>query len=178
VPIPIGEVLAPQAAADIIIAASIANNPQGEDIQLDIATASDIAMTNTVSDEPVFVVDRTTSGLVDGLLRSNRLVILSDQFSEYVHNYPNPFRAGSETTRITYFLEATAQVTVKIYTLAGELVYQRAIAAGLPETQPDVAQEITWDGRNMNGEVVRNGIYVCEVAAGGQTAKFKIAVAK
>jgi hypothetical protein len=30
----------------------------------------------------------------------------------------------------------------------------------------------------MNGDVVRNGIYVCVISAGGNSAKFRIAVAK
>jgi hypothetical protein len=30
----------------------------------------------------------------------------------------------------------------------------------------------------MQGEVVRNGVYVCVLSAGGQSTKFRIAVAK
>ena len=34
------------------------------------------------------------------------------------------------------------------------------------------------NGANMNGEVVRNGIYVCVIEAGSNSARFRIAVAK
>jgi len=38
--------------------------------------------------------------------------------------------------------------------------------------------EIPWNGRNDRGELVRNGVYMCKVEAGSQSALFKIAVAK
>jgi hypothetical protein len=110
-------------------------------------------------------------------LKSGPLVILSSDFEEYAHNYPNPFRAGEGTTRIAYFLDAPASISIKIYSITGDLVHEENIASGDPRAQAG-PQEATWDGRNDKGEVVRNGVYVCMLNAGGKSAKFRIAVAK
>ncbi|HEX5132815.1 MAG TPA: FlgD immunoglobulin-like domain containing protein, partial [Candidatus Krumholzibacteria bacterium] len=98
-------------------------------------------------------------------------------FEEYVHNYPNPFRAGSQATKIAYFLERAAPVSLKIYALTGELVWEEAIAGGDARAQAG-PQETQWDGRNSNGDVVRNGVYVCVISAGSKSTRFRIAVAK
>jgi flagellar hook assembly protein FlgD len=106
---------------------------------------------------------------------------MSSQFDEYVHNYPNPFRAGSESTKICYFLKRDSAVTIKIYDLAGHLVWTRNIGAGDAAgagSAEGVYHEIPWNGRNDRGELVRNGVYMCKVEAGSQSALFKIAVAK
>jgi flagellar hook assembly protein FlgD len=105
------------------------------------------------------------------------LVILGGSFQEYAHNYPNPFRAGSQDTRIAYFLNAAAPVSLKIYAMTGELVFEKDIDAGSAGAQAG-PQETTWDGRNGQGEIVRNGVYVCVLNAGSNSAKFRIAVAK
>jgi len=110
-------------------------------------------------------------------IKSGPLVILSSNFQEYAHNYPNPFSAGNVETKIAYFLDAPANVTLKIYDITGELVHEESIASGDPRAQAG-PQETTWDGRNDKGEVVRNGVYVCMLNAGGKSAKFRIAVAK
>jgi hypothetical protein len=88
-------------------------------------------------------------------------------------NYPNPFAAGRENTRITYYLDAAARVTLKLYTLWGAevatLVDGQEKAAGLH-------QDIVWSGRNDGGDVVNNGVYylVLEVDSnGGDSKTFK-----
>ena len=110
-------------------------------------------------------------------LKSGPLVILSSNFEEYAHNYPNPFSAGGENTKIAYFMETPASVSVKIYAITGDLVHEENIPSGDPRAQSG-PQETTWDGRNDKGEVVRNGVYVCVLNAGSKNAKFRIAVAK
>ena len=110
-------------------------------------------------------------------LKSGPLVILSSNFEEYAHNYPNPFRAGSDETRIAYFMETPASVSIKIYAITGDLVHEESIPSSDPRAQSG-PQETTWDGRNDKGEVVRNGVYVCVLNAGSKNAKFRIAVAK
>ncbi len=110
-------------------------------------------------------------------IKSGPLVILSSNFAEYAHNYPNPFSAGNGVTKIAYFMDAPAAVSIKIYAITGDLVHEEDIPASDPRAQAG-PQETTWDGRNDNGEVVRNGVYVCMLNAGGKSAKFRIAVAK
>jgi predicted outer membrane repeat protein len=88
-------------------------------------------------------------------------------------NYPNPFAAGREQTSITYFLDSRSRVTLKLYTLWGApvatLVDNKTQDAGLH-------QEVRWDGRNGDGDVVANGVYylVLEVREdGGDTVTMK-----
>lgn len=110
-------------------------------------------------------------------LKSGPLVVLSSNFEEYAHNYPNPFRAGEGETKIAYFLQAPAEVSVRIFSITGDLVHEESIPSSDPRAQAG-PQETTWDGRNDNGEVVRNGVYVCVLNAGAKKATFRIAVAK
>ncbi|HUV37661.1 MAG TPA: Ig-like domain-containing protein [Patescibacteria group bacterium] len=112
---------------------------------------------------------------------SGPLSVMSGDFEEYAHNYPNPFRAGSESTRISYFLTQDTNVRIDIYDLMGVHVWSKDIAAGEPGgagAEGGTACDVEWDGRNGNGEVVRNGVYICRIQAGSKSATFKIAVAK
>jgi len=88
-------------------------------------------------------------------------------------NYPNPFAAGREQTRITYYLEETSRVRLKLYTLWGKDV--ATLLDG--ETRPaGLHEDVLWDGRNGDGDVVNNGVYylVLEIdPAGGGTHTFK-----
>jgi hypothetical protein len=114
---------------------------------------------------------------LDGAITSDPLVVLSSSFDEYVHNYPNPFRAGSQETRIAYVMDRAGSVSIRIYAVDGSLVHEENISSSDARAQAG-PQEATWDGRNGKGEVVRNGVYVCVLNAGGRSAKFRIAVAK
>lgn len=91
------------------------------------------------------------------------------------YNAPNPFHVGRETTTIYYALAASAEVRVRIYTLQGALVWETRRAE---ETQAPSLRGLVWDGRNGSGVAVRNGVYVCEVTAGGRATRFKIAVGR
>jgi hypothetical protein len=81
---------------------------------------------------------------------------LHDSYS----NFPNPFAAGRGTTAFAYYLRDPGRVTLKIYTPAGDgvatLLLDAARLAGM--NQSDL-----WDGRNGNGGVVRNGVYIAEL---------------
>jgi hypothetical protein len=76
-------------------------------------------------------------------------------------NFPNPFAAGRGTTAFAYYLRDPGRVTLKIYTPAGDgvatLLLDAARLAGM--NQSDL-----WDGRNGNGSVVRNGVYIAELS--------------
>ncbi|MBU1495049.1 MAG: hypothetical protein KJ956_13915, partial [Actinobacteria bacterium] len=83
---------------------------------------------------------------------------------ESYSNFPNPFAAGRERTAFVFVLGGGATVDLRLYTPRGELVRTlldgAALAAGLH-------QDVTWDGRNGRGDVVRNGVYVAELSVGG-----------
>jgi photosystem II stability/assembly factor-like uncharacterized protein len=80
-------------------------------------------------------------------------------------NYPNPFSArgifDNPSTTIQYKLPQAAHVQLAIYNLLGEKVRTLVDAkesAGL--------KQITWDGRNDQGERVSSGMYLYRMEAG------------
>jgi flagellar hook assembly protein FlgD len=91
-------------------------------------------------------------------------------------NFPNPFAAGTENTRIQYVLTQDSDVTVHIYNFLGELVntlrYSRG-ATGGQGSPSGWLNEITWDGKNEAGVVVANGMYLASIEAdsGSSSAK-------
>ncbi|HTM01670.1 MAG TPA: DNRLRE domain-containing protein [Candidatus Omnitrophota bacterium] len=95
-------------------------------------------------------------------------------------NFPNPFAAGREATSFVYYLASSADVTLRIWTPAGEgvatLLDRAPRGAGLHQAD-------AWNGRNGRGDVVRNGVYVAELIvkyADGSTerARRKVAVVR
>ena len=75
-----------------------------------------------------------------------------------VYNYPNPF-AG-----VTYFTFKLTQIPdemkLKIYTVAGRLIKEFNKSAA--ELNYDF-NEIYWDGRDQDGDLVANGVYIYKV---------------
>ncbi|MBI4548842.1 MAG: type IX secretion system sortase PorU [Ignavibacteriae bacterium] len=83
-----------------------------------------------------------------------------------VYNYPNPF------TSLTVFTFEHNQVLVidtevKIYTVAGRLIH----ALKMPNVTTPFVQ-IPWDGRDRDGDLVANGIYLYKVIAKTQDGRF------
>ncbi len=95
-----------------------------------------------------------------------------------VHNRPNPFRAGKETTLIEYDLEEPSNVTIKIYNLLGQEVWQENYRSG--ENGGRETNSVSWDGKNLSGKVVANGGYICRIWVEKEKKHMlrKIAVAK
>jgi len=112
-------------------------------------------------------------------------VSLVDPIAGAISNYPNPFRAGSENTNISFLLNEPADVKLKIYSLFGDLVYSKnytkqEIESRMNETGSVIT--ISWDGKNNKGDIVGNGGYICivETVIDGQNKKLmrKIGVSK
>ncbi|NIM20224.1 MAG: DUF11 domain-containing protein [Candidatus Latescibacteria bacterium] len=129
----------------------------------------------------VAVEDATTSGVmsvgtIGGTgypLKSGTAHILGADNKEGFTNYPNPFAAGREETRITYYLDNQSYVTLELYTLWGAPV-KTLLSNKL--SNPGLHQDVVWDGRNDEGDVVNNGVYylVLEIrAVGGQQSTLK-----
>jgi hypothetical protein len=162
--------MAPNSRVKLIVGVDVTGKgaPDGFSLRINSPDVRDAE-----TDQPLGVEDQAGQGVTDQF-QSSLLVVLSGEFAEYVHNYPNPFSpTADDGTNITYFLKQTGDVAITIYDLLGKMVRkfeQSNVAAG--------DHEWNWNGKNEQDTVVRNGIYVCVVSAGGQTAKFKIAVAK
>ena len=95
-------------------------------------------------------------------------------------NYPNPFgQNGRATTFLNYNLAQASNVTIRIYTLLGELVktyqFQATDAAG---AVGDHFDDVSWDGTNEKGQTVLNGVYVAVLITDSGKAMTKIAIAR
>ncbi|KPJ64960.1 hypothetical protein AMJ44_11695 [candidate division WOR-1 bacterium DG_54_3] len=73
-------------------------------------------------------------------------------------NYPNPFKPSVGTT-LYYKLTQAASVKIYIYDLAGRLVYSTFCPEGASGGRADV-NEVFWNGKNVFGEEISNGVYV------------------
>jgi hypothetical protein len=74
-----------------------------------------------------------------------------------VMNYPNPFAGGTSFT-FRQNQVAPLNVLIKVYTLAGRLVQSLELASsGEPFVQ------IPWDGRDRDGDLLANGVYLYKV---------------
>lgn len=73
-------------------------------------------------------------------------------------NYPNPF---NPVTFISFQLPTREKIDIIIYNQIGQIVKQlvsKEMSAGY--------HEVIWDAKNLNGQFVANGIYICKMQAG------------
>ena len=90
-------------------------------------------------------------------------------------NYPNPF---NPETWIPYQLAESAEVTLTIYDINGQLVRRLAVghqAAGMYQNR---SRAVYWDGRNLLGESVASGLYFYTLTASEFTATRKMLILK
>ena len=73
-------------------------------------------------------------------------------------NHPNPFNAN---TQIRYELPKTTHVSIKIYSVAGQLV--RTLISGTIQAG---YHAVEWDGRDETGVTLLSGVYLYEMVAG------------
>ena len=102
-----------------------------------------------------------------GTVRPHETALLS--------NYPNPF---NPETWIPYHLAKSADVTLTIYAIDGQVVRTLALGhqpAGMYQSRSRAAY---WDGRNTFGEPVASGVYFYTLRAGDFTATRKMLIRK
>ncbi len=90
-------------------------------------------------------------------------------------NYPNPF---NPETWIPYQLAESAEVTLTIYDVNGQLIRRLAVghqAAGMYRSRSRAAY---WDGRSQLGEFVASGLYFYTLTAGEFTATRRMLILK
>ena len=74
-----------------------------------------------------------------------------------VINYPNPF---SDETTFTFQYQSPngiGEATIKIYTVYGRLIRE------IRDTARAGFNKIAWDGRDEDGDLVANGVYLYKV---------------
>lgn len=84
-----------------------------------------------------------------------------------VTSYPNPFHPNESPTTIAYVLGDKASVTLKLYTLSGDLVLSKLFASNDVGGRAGL-NEYVWDGRNGDGAMVASGGYVLVLTAQGE----------
>lgn len=89
------------------------------------------------------------------------------------YNFPNPFRAGKESTHIRYNLMDSGPVTIEVFDISNNLI--RRLLDGTIKTSGEHIDDV-WDGKDENGGVVSNGVYFCRIRTGQYTHVIKIAV--
>ena len=141
--------------------------------------SADSAVLGLGVDEPQFLLssdfDRKTvyGFLVDRAEHESDTLTGSIILFEHTHNYPNPFNPDIEVTNLVFTLAKNEKVTILIYDLFGNLVYENSVA-GVAGLNDGVLQ---WDGRNMHNTAVADGGYICVLKAGDrEISKHKIAV--
>lgn len=90
-------------------------------------------------------------------LSVKQVATVADQFA-LSQNYPNPF---NPTTTIRFSLPSEQRVRIHIFDMTGALVKTL-----LDEQLAPGSMEVTWDGRNTNGQQVASGMYLYRMQAG------------
>ena len=88
--------------------------------------------------------------------------LLIPQKSGLLQNYPNPF---NPETWIPYCLSQTADVTIRIYDLKGQLVRAFHIGSRPAGWYVSKTKATYWNGRNESGEQVASGVYFYQLQA-------------
>ncbi len=77
-----------------------------------------------------------------------------------VYNYPNPFK---DETYFTFKLtQIPDELKIKIFTIAGRMIKEFVLSS--PELKYDF-NRILWDGRDADGDIIANGVYLYKVIA-------------
>lgn len=85
-------------------------------------------------------------------------------------NRPNPF---NPQTSIRYQLAVDGPVTLRVFDAAGRLV--RTL---VDERQTRGSHEVTWDGRDGDGQRAASGVFLCRLEAGGLTRMTRMTLLK
>lgn len=76
-----------------------------------------------------------------------------------VYNYPNPF---NQKTNFTFVLSTVPEeLTIRIYSISGRLL--KVIKRNADELNVGFNKSIEWDGRDEDGDIIANGVYLYKV---------------
>jgi hypothetical protein len=155
-------------AESLFVDVSLSGAPAAHDVALRIAVQPDVVVLDDLTGTPVPI--RGGGGLAFVAITSPTMTLF-----DRAHGFPNPFRAGREAVQLSYVLPDDASVRIAIYTLLGGLVRELTLPAGTRGASRGL-NEVPWDGRNGEGELVRPGVYVAEIQGGGARERIKVGV--
>ena len=162
--------------AELTVLVTIKDTYSGYNLFFELDSTSVSAIDNSLGleGEKVPVVDRGDNPLAYRF----GFGVVSDSPESSFFNYPNPFAAGFEATKLVYTLPDDDNVTLEIFTLIGEKVFSETIAAGDAGASKG-RNEVIWNGTNSRGDVIRNGVYIGVLTtSSGIESRTKIAVVK
>ena len=161
---------------------------------LDLITVSGQIGSTTASAAPVAGTDSVDAAMIetwiaqarledDGSLAfkqgienlQNLLASLIPEETALLHNYPNPF---NPETWIPYQLSESAEVTLTIYDMNGEMIRRLVVghqAAGMYQSR---SRALYWDGRNQLGEPLASGLYFYTLTADEFTGTRRMLILK
>jgi hypothetical protein len=138
---------------------------------------SDVIAYDYSADSPVKMTGKDDQRLISSVYSTS-----TNDPKEGFFNYPNPFgQPPHETTKIVFYLNTTtsADVTVRIFTLMGELVKSKWHKNLENLARGNYDGYLEWDGRNDRGYKVLNGVYLCiiEINTNGMVQKYVTKIA-
>jgi flagellar hook assembly protein FlgD len=81
-------------------------------------------------------------------------------------NFPNPFDESGTVFSFSLVSDGPADVMIRVFTPSGRMIYER-VERGL---SPGYHQ-LAWDGRDHEGDLLGNGVYLCRVMAANGSSK-------
>jgi|GEM_PF-1923929 len=164
-----GITLSPSTSVTLTLSADLAASTSASALMFSIPGATAFNATQPSNPSRVVSIQPGTGGSYP--LATSSSPILGASLDRSFTNYPNPFRAGSDKTTLSYFLTASSKVSLTIYTLTGVPV--RKVLEDV--TQTPGSQAAVWDGRNDKGNTVLNGVYVAvlKIDSSGTVTKVK-----
>ena len=170
-------VLEPQTPIVFVISADISQNAKLNAFNLRLSSQNQITAIDQDSDQPVSVEIFNQEGQKSAI-ETGKMVLIDRKFTNSFFNRPNPFGSAERpVTKFIYHLEKNSDVTLRIYTLFGELVWEKRFSASDPQGQADGGPKvITWNGTNGRGIRVLNGVYLAVLTTNAGTVTTKVAV--
>ncbi len=122
-----------------------------------------------VADKITFTVPVTLNGKMKLTVektdkkRSNAVdFTVSGSSTNPTYNYPNPFNPnGGESTIIVFSPGAETSASIYIIDITGQIVGKVAWTSA-------TAAQVTWNGKDFNGNTLGDGVYLYRVAAGSK----------
>jgi hypothetical protein len=118
----------------------------------------------------------TVTATVNGITQSVDIFIsVASPTGSQIVNYPNPFNPATGKTSVNYYLQGASDLEIRIYDAFGRVVLSKNLKPGegtgdyLLAAQAGGANFL-WDGKNADGQVVANGIYLVKVTARNSAA--------
>lgn len=170
-------------APGLVLTADLVDADTAKAFLLAFDESTDLTAIDRDSRQPVQVVDANNRTGAAFQLNSELSVLFDADHSTF-YNYPNPFRPPesndrSQGTRFIYNLAQDSEVELKIFTLLGELVWERKFSPSMPQgRRGSHVDDIVWNGFNDRGRKVLNGVYLAVIKTHAGTARTKVAVIK